>query len=62
MEKVLAEKALHEEGSETGKVQVEIESPKEKQPDLSVEVVRRTIEAERIISEAEEAAFREAEV
>ena len=61
MEKVLAEKALREEGGEIGKVQEETESPKEKQADFSVEVVRRTIEAERIISEAEEAAFREAE-
>lgn len=59
MESILSAKNLHEEASEMEKVPGVSVSNEVTVPPFSVEIFRRTDEAERIISEAEEAAFRE---
>lgn len=59
MESILSAKNLHEEASEMEKVPDVSVSNEATVPPFSVEIFRRTDEAERIISEAEEAAFRE---
>ena len=59
LESVLNAKSLHDEGSDVEKEVNEPEAEQDTVPQLSVEVFRRTDEAELIISEAEEAAFKD---
>ena len=59
VERVLAAKSLHEEGTEMPNTAEVTEACRDEVALFSVEIFRRTDEAERIISEAEEAAFRE---